>query len=59
MNDYEMNFLASQRRDSLMAEADRHRRAHTSDKGQSRARRARPRSRGLNLGLLFGRVVLF
>jgi hypothetical protein len=59
MNDFEMNLLASQNRNNLMAEADRHRRAHAADKGQTRARRARPRSRGLNLGLLFGRVVLF
>ena len=61
MNDYQMSFLASDHRDSLVAEARRARQARdarTNDPSSRRPRRVRAAGRA-SLSLLFGRVALF
>ena len=62
MNDFQMTFLANDRRDTLLAEAKRERLAHSADAPAARTRRPRPqRPSALRAGasLLIGRVVLF
>ena len=57
MNDYQMDFLASQRRKDLIAEADR---AHLARAARQRpqGRRMRSRNRQAGVGLFLGRLGL-
>ncbi len=57
MNDFQMSFMAHERRANLVAEADRERRARAARKTVAR-RETRPRTRQLGRGLIFGRVIL-
>jgi len=57
MNDFQMNFLASERRSSLASEADRQRVARSARRTAQRRDR-RPRTRQLGLSLFLGRRIL-
>jgi len=62
MNDFQMNFLANDRRQDLLSEAKRQRQAREAHRSAASSRRPRQRRvSGARLGssLLFGRVAFF
>ena len=60
MNDFELSSLANDRRDTLLAEADRQRLARSSRAPRSRSHVvAKPAARQRHLGAFFSRISLF